>query len=296
MRGKNMDMADEQSTKQGSIILVPTPIGNLGDITQRALEAFRMADAVCCEDTRVTRKLLAAYGISKRLERLDEASIAARGPEVVRRAAAGEAIAFASDAGMPGVSDPGARLVAMAREEGVPVEVLPGPSAAATAYVTSGFACPRFYFGGFFPRKAGERQTLLESLRALEAVLVFYESPNRVADALAAVAQALPLRDVAVCRELTKLHEEVFRAPAPEAAAQFAAREAAGGIKGEIVLVIDAPSAAETAGQTANALEAAAIRADELREQGVWAKDIRDTLIAEFAISRNDAYRLALGK
>lgn len=296
-RGKNTAMTDGHSeAKQGRIILVPTPLGNLGDITRRALEAFEAADTVCCEDTRVTGRLLAALGISKRLERLDEAAISARADEVVARAAAGETIAFASDAGMPGVSDPGARLVAAAREAGVPVEVLPGPSAAATAYVASGFPCPRYYFGGFFPRKAGERRATLEALHNLDAVLVFYESPNRAASALAAIAEAFPLRRVAVCRELTKLHEEVFRAPSPEAAAEFAAREAAGALRGEIVLVIDAPSDAETAGQTADSLEAAAVRADELREAGVWAKDIRDMLLEEFAISRNDAYRLAIGK
>ena len=290
-------MADGQSeAKQGKLVLVPTPLGNLGDITRRACEAFEAADVVCCEDTRVTGKLLAALGISRRLERLDETAITARAEEIVARVAAGEVIAFASDAGMPGVSDPGARLVAAARDAGVPVEVLPGPSAAATAYVASGFTCPRYYFGGFFPRKAGERREALEALRGLDAVLVFYESPNRAADALAAIAESFPLREVAVCRELTKLHEEVFRALAPKVAAEFAAREGAGTLRGEIVLVIDAPGASEAAADAADSLEAAAVRADELRELGASARDIREALIAEFRISRNDAYRLALGK
>ena len=290
-------MADGRNDmKQGKIILVPTPLGNLGDITRRALEAFEAADVVCCEDTRVTGKLLAAFGISKRLERLDETAITVRAEEIVVRAAAGEVIAYASDAGMPGVSDPGSRLVAAARDAGVACEVLPGASAAATAYVASGFTCPRYYFGGFFPRKAGERRAALDALRALDAVLVFYESPNRAADALAAIAEAFPLREVAVCRELTKLHEEVFRALAPAAAAEFAVREAVGSVRGEIVLAIDAPGADESAADAADSLEAAAVRADELREAGASAKDIRDALIAEFAISRNDAYRLALGR
>ena len=296
MRGKNTAMADGNDKTGGRIILVPTPLGNLGDITKRALAAFETADTVCCEDTRVTGKLLAALGISKRLERLDEAAITARAAEVVARAVAGEVIAFASDAGMPGVSDPGSRLVAAARAAGVPVEVLPGPSAAATAYVAAGFGCPRYYFGGFFPRKSGERRETLEALRNLDAALVFYESPNRVAGALEAIAGALPLRRVAVCRELTKLHEEVFMAPAPRAAEEFAAREVAGGVRGEIVLVIDGPTEGETAGRAADALEAAAVRADKLRDEGASAKDIRDVLLAEFPISRNDAYRLAIGK
>ena len=148
----------------GKLVIVPTPIGNLGDMTLRSLEALREADVVCAEDTRVTGKLLAHFGIEKRLARLDEAMIGSRAAGVVERVAAGEVVAYCSDAGMPGVSDPGLRLVAAAREAGVAVEVLPGASAAACAYVASGTACPRFYFGGFFPRKAAEQRTVLEEL------------------------------------------------------------------------------------------------------------------------------------
>ena len=150
----------------GKLIICPTPIGNLGDMTERALEALRSADAVCAEDTRVTGKLLAAFRIEKRIERLDEALIGERASSLVERVAAGEVIAYCSDAGMPGVSDPGLRLVRAAREAGVPVEVLPGATAVATAYVASGSANPRFYFGGFFPRKDAERRAVVESLRA----------------------------------------------------------------------------------------------------------------------------------
>lgn len=290
------EMAAVPAREGGRIILVPTPIGNLGDITRRGLEAFAAADTVCCEDTRVTGKLLHAYGISKRLERLDEASIGVRGAEIVARAAGGEVIAFASDAGMPGVSDPGARLVAMAREAGVPVEVLPGASAAATAYVASGFTNTRYFFGGFFPRKDGERIRLLESLKNLDACLVFYESPNRVADALAVIADVLPLRQVAVCRELTKLHEEIARGAVPEVAADFAAREAAGAIRGEIVLVIDGPTEAEEEQEQTDARVGAEVRAAEMRAAGASAKDIRAALMKEFGLARNDAYAIALGQ
>ena len=150
----------------GKLIICPTPIGNLGDMTERALAALRSADAVCAEDTRVTGKLLAAFRIEKRIERLDEALIGERASSLVERVAAGEVIAYCSDAGMPGVSDPGLRLVRAAREAGVPVEVLPGATAVATAYVASGSANPRFYFGGFFPRKDAERRAVVESLRA----------------------------------------------------------------------------------------------------------------------------------
>ncbi|WP_282191700.1 16S rRNA (cytidine(1402)-2'-O)-methyltransferase [Adlercreutzia caecimuris] len=281
--------------KTGKLIIVPTPIGNLGDMTLRSLEALRTADMVCAEDTRVTGKLLAHFDIRKPLERLDEAMIGAKATSVMERVAAGEVVAYCSDAGMPGVSDPGLRLVAAAHEAGVPVEVLPGASAAACAYVASGTVCPRFYFGGFFPRKAGEQRTVLEELRGLDAALVFYESPNRLVAALAAIAEVLPWREVAVCRELTKLHEEVARGTAAELAERFAARaEKPGGVRGEIALVIDAPGEDETAADAAEAAASAEARAAELVEEGLRTKEVARRLAAEFGIARNDAYELAM--
>lgn len=279
----------------GRIILCPTPLGNLGDMTERTRRALEGADVVCAEDTRVTGRLLAALGIEKRLERLDEATMAARADALVERVLAGEVVAYCSDAGMPGVSDPGMRLVRAARQAGAAVEVLPGPSAAATAYVASGCENPRYYFGGFFPRKEAERQRLLESLRTLDAALVFYESPNRLEGALAAMAQAFPHRQAAVCRELTKLHEEVAVAVLPELADEFARRAQEGGIKGEIVVVIDGPAAAEARASHEQAHANAAERAAELREQGATKKDIVRTLREEFNLPRNEAYDLALG-
>ena len=279
----------------GKLIIVPTPIGNLGDMTLRSLEALRAADTVCAEDTRVTGKLLAHFDIRKPLERLDEAMIGAKATSVMERVAAGEVVAYCSDAGMPGVSDPGLRLVAAARVAGVPVEVLPGASAAACAYVASGTVCPRFYFGGFFPRKAGEQRAVLEELRGLDAALVFYESPNRLVTALAAIAEVLPWREVAVCRELTKLHEEVARGTAVELRALFGARaEEPGGIRGEIALVIDAPGEDETAADAAEAAASAEARAVELAAEGLRTKEAARRLAAEFGIARNDAYELAM--
>ena len=146
----------------GKLVICPTPLGNLGDITERALTALRAADVVCAEDTRVTGRLLAAFGIGKRLERLDEALIGDRAAGIVGRVLDGEVVVYCSDAGMPGVSDPGLRLVRAAREAGAAVEVLPGPTAVAAAYVASGCDNPRFYFGGFLPRKDVERRALLE--------------------------------------------------------------------------------------------------------------------------------------
>ena len=278
----------------GKLIICPTPIGNLGDMPQRALDALAAADAVCAEDTRVTGKLLAAFGIEKRLERLDEALIGSRAEGIVARVAGGEVIAYCSDAGMPGVSDPGLRLVRACREAGEPVEVLPGPTATATAYVASGCTNARFYFGGFFPRKAGEQRAALDAVRSLDAALIFYESPNRLVAALSAMAEAFPLREAAVCRELTKLHEEVVRGPLPALAEQFAQRAAQGGIKGEIVVVIDGPNEAESQAAEEDAADAARVRASQLKAEGLRNKDIAKQLAAEFGLPRNAAYGIAL--
>ena len=276
----------------GKLIICPTPLGNLGDMTTRALDALRAADVICAEDTRVTGKLLAALGIEgKRIERLDENVIAQRAAEITARVIAGEVIAYCTDAGMPGVSDPGLRLVRTARVAGVPVEVLPGPTAVATAYVASGCIDQSFYFGGFFPRKDAARRQLLEQLKPLQAALVFYESPNRLVGALRAITDMLPLRGVAVCRELTKLHEEVVRGPAPEVLAEFAQREV---VKGEVAIVIDGPSEAEREAEAAAATADAAVRARELAAAGRRPKEITRQLQEEFHIPRNEAYDLAL--
>lgn len=278
----------------GKLVVCPTPLGNLGDMTGRALDALRGADAVYAEDTRVTGKLLAAFGIEKRLERLDEALMAERSAAVIQRVREGQVAVYCSDAGMPGVSDPGLRLVRDARAVGVAVEVLPGPTAVATAYVASGCANPRFFFGGFLPRKQQQRRALLESLRALDAALIFYESPNRLVPSLEAVAAAFPRREVAVCRELTKLHEEVVRGETVFVRDTFAERDEAGGIKGEIVIVVDGPSAAEDEAARELVQGEASARAKELARAGMRGKQIAKMLADELGVSRNEAYELAL--
>ena len=278
----------------GKLVICPTPLGNLGDMTVRALEALRAADVVCAEDTRVTGKLLAALGIEgKRLERLDENLVGERADEITARVLAGETIVYCSDAGMPGVSDPGLRLVRVAREVGAPVEVLPGPTAVATAYVASGTTSTNFYFGGFFPRKDAARKQLLDSLKDLDAALVFYESPNRLVSALASIGESLPYREIAVCRELTKLHEEIVRGSIGEVKEQFESRES---IKGEIVLVIDAPNDLEIRAANAFAAASAEERAVELLAQGERPKLVAKTIAEEFGISRNEAYEMVLTK
>lgn len=281
---------------EGKLVIIPTPLGNLGDITKRTIEAFQACDTMCCEDTRVTGKLLSALGIEKRLERLDEATVSKRADEVVQRVLGGETIGFASDAGMPGVSDPGQRLIDVARNEGARVEVLPGGTAVATAYVASGFPTQTFYFGAFFPRKEGERKRVLEGLKSLDAALVFYESPQRIASALEAIAEVFPLRRVAVCRELTKVHEEVYRDLAPAVRDEFRERSENGSIKGEIVIVIDAPTPEERCADHDGQRSDAQMRARELISEGKLSKkDIVKALRSEFGISRNEAYELVIG-
>ena len=277
----------------GTIYICPTPIGNLGDITLRTLDALRDADVVCAEDTRVTGRLLAHFGIEKRVERLDEAVIAQRAPRIVERVEVGETVAFCSDAGMPGVSDPGARLIAEAQARGVPCVVLPGASAAATAYVASGIAAPRYYFGGFFPRKQGERRDALKALAALDAALVFYESPHRVVAALEAVADAFPERNVAVCRELPTLHAEGVKGPAQAVRREYSEREAQGAIRGEIALVVGPPAPDEADRDQEELRHAAVDRARELlSDPSVSKKDIVRMLKSEFGMGRNEAYEL----
>lgn len=289
-----VDTLSAQQNNTGKLVLCPTPLGNLGDITLRTLEALKACDVVCAEDTRVTGKLLAAYGIEKRLERLDEALIGKRADWLIDRVLNGEVIAYCSDAGMPGVSDPGMRLVARARERGAWVEVLPGASAAALAYVASGVTCTNFYFGGFFPRKDSERRALLQSLASLDAALIFYESPHRVAEAVSIMAEVFPFRRGALCRELTKLHEEVLFLPLPDLTQSLRERVERSPIKGEIALVIDGPSAAEREQASHMCAANARDRALELLQQGVRKKDIARTLCEEFDLPRNTAYDLVL--
>lgn len=236
--GKRADAAG----RAGRLYVVGTPIGNLGDLTPRAGEAFRAADLVCCEDTRVTAKLLNHLGVQRPLMRCDENVMDKRAAGLVERMLAGDVIAYASDAGMPGVSDPGQVLVDAARAAGVDVEVVPGPSACITALVSSGIACDHFFFEGFLPRRAQDRSRRLRMLAGVPGALIFYESPHRVEAALASIAEAYPSRTVALCRELTKLHEEVLRAPAPELLEEVRSR---GALKGEMVIVVAPPDTSD---------------------------------------------------
>jgi 16S rRNA (cytidine1402-2'-O)-methyltransferase len=226
----------------GVLRLVATPIGNLEDITYRAVRVLREADLIACEDTRQTRKLLDHYGIHTPTISYHEHNEAERAAELAARLAAGASIALVSDAGMPLVSDPGYRVVRAAIEAGIPVEPVPGASAALAALAASGLPTDAFRFGGFLPHKAGQRLKLLESLSGEQATLIFYEAPHRILESLEAIERALGPRPVVVARELTKIHEEFLRGTAAEVRAQLGAR---GAVKGEITLLIgkaDAPA------------------------------------------------------
>jgi 16S rRNA (cytidine1402-2'-O)-methyltransferase len=218
----------------GRLVVCPTPIGNLEDVTLRVLAALRSADVVACEDTRRTRVLLDRYGVSAKLVSYHEHNERARAAELVSSMASGSVVALVSDAGMPLVSDPGHVLVTGAVAAGVPVEVLPGPSAALAALVASALPAESWRFVGFLPRKAGE---LAVVWRSPETVVAF-ESPKRLAASLASLASVDGDRPVAVARELTKVHEEVVRGTASELAGRYAASEP----RGEIVVVVGAAS------------------------------------------------------
>jgi len=251
----------------GTLVVCATPIGNLGDVTLRVLDALRTVDAIAAEDTRVTRKLLARYEIHTPLEAYHAHNQAERTPHLVERMKRGERIALVSDAGMPGISDPGSYLVDACLESGIRVEVLPGASAIVTALVASGLPTHAFHFAGFLPRKAGERMRVLERLAPLNATLVFYEAPGRTAATLAALAEAFPGRRAALTRELTKVHEEV-------------------------VLLVAPPESPE---QVAIDEDVVRKRLGAAEEAGMTRKDAVRSVAADLALPRNEVYRIAHG-
>jgi 16S rRNA (cytidine1402-2'-O)-methyltransferase len=266
------------------LYLVATPIGNLGDVTLRALETLAAADLVACEDTRVTARLLERYGIRTALTPYHDHNAAAARPKILARIRDGGAVALVSDAGTPLVSDPGYRLVRAAQDEGLAVTTVPGASAVLAALAVAGLPTDRFFFEGFLPPKDGARRARIAELARIPATLVLFESGPRIADALAALAEGLGGRTAAVCRELTKLHEEVRR----DTLAALADAYAAGAeMRGEFVLVIAppvtrAPSAEEI---------------DELLRQALRTQTVKDAVGAVAAATgepRAQVYRRAL--
>jgi 16S rRNA (cytidine1402-2'-O)-methyltransferase len=261
----------------GRLVVCPTPIGNLEDVTLRVLAALRSADVVACEDTRRTRVLLDRYGVSAKLVSYHEHNERARAAELVAQMAAGSVVALVSDAGMPLVSDPGHVLVTGAVAAGVLVEVLPGPSAALSALVASALPAESWRFVGFLPRKAGE---LGGVWRSPETVVAF-ESPRRLAASLASLAAVDGERPVAVCRELTKVHEEIVRGTASSLAERYAASEP----RGEIVVVVGgAPAAVAEEGPAVEALR-------RLVDAGARARPAAAVVAELTGVSANTLYR-----
>lgn len=253
---------------RGILSIVATPIGNLEDITYRAVQTLREAAVIACEDTRHTRKLLTHFDIRTPTLSLHEHNEAARTQELLTRLEAGESVALVSDAGTPLISDPGFRLVREAAARGIRVSPVPGASALLAALAGAGLPTDAFRFCGFLPRKQGERRRLLESLAAETATLIFYEAPHRVLESLADIAAARRDPEVAAARELTKMHEEFIRGKASEVHAVLAARDM---VRGEFTLVVGpAPALAEqptTAAEAVRALEAQGLsRMDAIKQ------------------------------
>ena len=266
--------------------VVATPIGNLRDVTLRALEVLAAADLIACEDTRVTRKLTDHYGIATPLTPYHDHNAAEARPKLIARLAAGAAIALVSDAGTPLVSDPGFKLVRAAREAGLSVTTLPGASAVLAALTVAGLPTDRFFFEGFLPAKEGQRRSRIAELARIPATLVLFETGPRLAGALADLAAGLGPRDGAICRELTKLHEEVRRGDLATLA-----RDTAGAAepRGEIILVVAPPDPQATAGDVAD-LDALLRRALER----VSVKDAVGEVAAVTGRPRREVYQRAL--
>jgi 16S rRNA (cytidine1402-2'-O)-methyltransferase len=262
-----------------------TPIGNLDDVTLRVLRELAEADLVLCEDTRHTKRLLERHGIAARLRSYHRHNEAQRTAELLPRLADGERIALVSDAGLPGVNDPGARLIAAALEAGVEVTVLPGASAVETALVASGLVGERFQFLGYLPRGEASLAALWAELASSPHPAVAFESPQRLPATLRSLAAALPVRNVAVCRELTKRFEEVARGSAFELAGRFAEPP-----KGEITLVVGGGAPGADSGQSSEALAAVV----ELVEAGVPRRQAADVVGRLARISRNTLYAESL--
>ncbi len=273
------------------LFLVGTPIGNLGDLSPRALEVLEQVDFIAAEDTRVSLKLLNHFGLKKPLVSYYQHNLRERGEQIIRRIAAGESCAIITDAGMPCISDPGEDLVALCHEEGIPLEVVPGPSAVISALAVSGLPTGRFAFEGFLSVKRASRMAHLAQVKDDPRTLIFYEAPHKLRATLADMAEAFgPDRAVSLCRELTKVHEEVIRTTFAEALALYQEREP----KGEFVLVVAGASPA--APEDRPTLEEAAQLVVQMAGCGVSLSEAARTVAADTGYKKGELYRLALDR
>lgn len=279
----------------GRLVICPTPIGNLRDITLRTLDALANCDYVCAEDTRVTAKLLNAYNISKPLIRMDENTIKRKASRVIADIQAGKQVCYCSDAGMPGVSDPGIALLALAYEQHVSVCVLPGASASITAFVASASSFSNFYFVGFPPRKKSAFREFLNSLANLPAAIIFYESPHRLIATLELLAEVFPQRQLCVLRELTKVHEEVYRDSSSHVLEHFSLQHEQGGIRGELVIVLDGARHEVSQEEVKRSRDDARTYLEQLAHEGMSMRDACKMAVQKCNMSKNTIYDIALG-
>jgi 16S rRNA (cytidine1402-2'-O)-methyltransferase len=273
----------------GTLFVVATPIGNLGDLSERARDTLASVDVVACEDTRVTGKLLHHVGVRARMVSYHEHNESRRAPELLARLESGEDVALVSDAGTPLVSDPGYRLVAAAREAGIAVRAVPGPSALLAALAVAGLPTSSFTFAGFLPSRGSARSRALEALRGLPHTLVLFEAPTRAARLLGELSETLGPRPAALLREMTKLHEEHWSGTL----AELAERAAGARFRGEVTLVVagapeDAPAVAEPA-ELASEFAA-------LRDAGRTAREAAKALASRYGLSTREIYRELAGK
>lgn len=274
----------------GTLYLVPTPIGNLGDISQRMADTLAQADFIAAEDTRVSIKLLNHLDIKKPMMSYHRHNTEGGGRAVLGRLLAGESCALVTDAGMPAISDPGEELVAQCAQMDIPVVAIPGPCALVTALAVSGQPTGRFTFEGFLPMNKKNRRAQLDSLRGEERTMIFYEAPHKLSATLQDLAEAFGAeRPVSLCRELSKLHEEVRRTTLGEACAWYEANQP----KGEFVLVVRGAEAGT--GEEAT-LEDGLALVDKLREEGLSLRDAVKRSAKELHLSRNQLYDLAVGR
>jgi 16S rRNA (cytidine1402-2'-O)-methyltransferase len=270
----------------GCLYIVSTPIGNLEDITYRAVRLLKEADWVACEDTRTTRRLLDHYSIQTRLLSYHEHNELNRTEDLIARLERGETGALVSDAGTPLLSDPGYRVVRAAVQASIRVEALPGPSALLAGLVVSGLPTDQFHFGGFLPAKQGQRTRVLDSLRGEAATLIFYEAPHRILESLEDIAATLGDREIVVARELTKIHEEVLRGTAAEIRAVLEARDA---VRGEFVVLV--AKASEPVHDDTSPEEAVSL----LVSAGIDRMEAMKTVARERGLSKRDVYKLVSG-
>jgi 16S rRNA (cytidine1402-2'-O)-methyltransferase len=271
----------------GTLYLVATPIGNLQDISLRALEILKSVDTIACEDTRHTRKLLTHFGISAKLLSYHEHNEQERAERLAAMLEDGKSIAVVSDAGTPGISDPSFRIVQKAYEIGAKVVPIPGAVAFVNALIASGLPTDSVFFGGFLPSKKGERQNRLREVKEIPATLVFYETPHRIAKSLADCFEILGDRKAAIARELTKLHEEIVRGDLPELAEKFSENPT----KGEIVLVIE-----KAQNRKVKDLTSLPERVGGLEAEGFDHKTALKKAAKEFGLSKSEAYKILLKK